>query len=329
MLQSTTHGAPWRDGSRRRAHEWWRDTLPTVPVTRDWNAVIACLEQVDRGVSLAVLDGTPRRAVHLPAPGATVFGIQVWLTVGAEVQVDQASVCLPLVGDVVLFSYAAETASRTRIPGGRPVSMVDIRFSEAALALRGAQALCKMLQEHCAASLSRPDKGAFVACMPAPPALIALARTMAACPQNGSLARRLWWQARALEALSVTAELLNSAAPQSVMGDAHQAALRAERVLLQRFGEDWTAARLARMLHMSEKRLQHAFREIVGMTISARLRAIRLDVAASMLADGRRVTDVAADVGYASLSHFSQSFRAQFGRSPQQWRGPEQGAIAG
>ena len=307
----------------RGAHEWWRDTLPTVPVTRDWNAIIACLERVDHGVSLAVLDGTPRKPVHLPAPGASVFGIQVWLTTGAEVQVDRASVCLPIAGDVVLFRYAAGSASRTRIPGGRPVNMVDIRFSEAALAARGAQALCDMLQDRCAASLSRSDSGAFVACLPAPPALLALARAMAACPQNSRLARRLWWQARALETLSVTAELLNSAAPQAVMGDAHQAALRAERVLLQRFGEDWTAERLARMLHMSEKRLQHAFRQIVGMTVSARLRAIRLDVAASMLADGRRVTDVAADVGYASLSHFSQSFRAQFGRSPQQWRGSE------
>lgn len=328
MPQPIIHDASSRYGSPRRAHEWWRDTLPTVPVTRDWNAVIACLEQVDRGVSLAVLDGTPRNAVHLPAPGAAVFGIQVWLTAGAEVQVDRASVCLPVAGDVLLFNYAAGTASRTRIPGGRPVSLVDIRFSESALARHGAQALCEMLRDRCAASLSRPDNGAFVACMPAPPALMALARTMAACPQNSQLARRLWWQARALETLSVTAELLNGAAPQAVMGDAHQAALRAERVLLQRFSEDWTAERLARMLHMSEKRLQHAFREIVGMTVSARLRAIRLDAAATMLADGRRVTDVAADVGYASLSHFSQSFRVQFGRSPQQWRGTDSGVPA-
>ena len=39
-----------------------------------------------------------------------------------------------------------------------------------------------------------------------------------------------------------------------------------------------------------------------------------------MLAEGLRVTDVAAEVGYASLSAFAKAFTQLFGMSPTHYR---------
>jgi AraC-like DNA-binding protein len=53
------------------------------------------------------------------------------------------------------------------------------------------------------------------------------------------------------------------------------------------------------------------------MTISQYLRQLRLERAAELLRAGEHnVTEVALEVGYSSLSHFSQAFHAAFGCCP-------------
>jgi AraC-like DNA-binding protein len=53
------------------------------------------------------------------------------------------------------------------------------------------------------------------------------------------------------------------------------------------------------------------------MTIPQFLRQRRLERAGELLRSGRRnVTEAALEVGYSSLSHFSQAFREHFGCCP-------------
>ena len=56
------------------------------------------------------------------------------------------------------------------------------------------------------------------------------------------------------------------------------------------------------------------------MTISLFLRRLRIEKAAEKMSSGRmNVSEAALEVGYRSLSHFSQAFRAEKGCSPSEW----------
>lgn len=71
---------------------------------------------------------------------------------------------------------------------------------------------------------------------------------------------------------------------------------------------------------MSERTFRRAFRRETGMTWLAWLGQARIMEAASRLSDGARITDVAADVGYSSLSAFAKAFKQLTGESPTEFR---------
>ncbi|MFT8930770.1 MAG: helix-turn-helix transcriptional regulator [Acetobacter syzygii] len=71
---------------------------------------------------------------------------------------------------------------------------------------------------------------------------------------------------------------------------------------------------------MSERSFRRHFHEETGMTWQDWIAQARLFRAANLLAEGQRVTDVAADVGYASLSAFAKAFTNLMGISPVRFR---------
>lgn len=63
--------------------------------------------------------------------------------------------------------------------------------------------------------------------------------------------------------------------------------------------------------------LSRTFSKETGQTIPQYLRQLRLEKAAALLRSGEyNVTEVALEVGYSSLSHFSQAFHQHFGCCP-------------
>ncbi|SDE65325.1 helix-turn-helix domain-containing protein [Rhodospira trueperi] len=58
---------------------------------------------------------------------------------------------------------------------------------------------------------------------------------------------------------------------------------------------------------------------LIGTSVHAHLRAVRLAAAMAMLGSGRSMTETAYAVGYSSLSHFSKAFRDHAGASPCDW----------
>ncbi len=63
--------------------------------------------------------------------------------------------------------------------------------------------------------------------------------------------------------------------------------------------------------------LSRTFSKEVGMTLPQFLRKLRMDRAAELLRAGKHnVTEAALEVGYSSLSHFSQAFHETFGVCP-------------
>ena len=76
---------------------------------------------------------------------------------------------------------------------------------------------------------------------------------------------------------------------------------------------------LAAAACMSEATFYRAFRNEFGITPVAYLTRLRVDRARQLLADpGRSVTDVAASVGFGSVSHFIRVYREHVGLTPKQ-----------
>lgn len=126
-------------------------------------------------------------------------------------------------------------------------------------------------------------------------------------------------------------EWLESELPLSLPSSAHPAMKRA----MDLAAADVSQATLARVLavaSMSERTFRRTFVREVGMTWQAWLAQARIMEAASQLTQGGRITDVAAEVGYASLSAFAKAFKQLTGESPAAFRrrssNPAPGAVS-
>jgi AraC family transcriptional regulator len=133
-------------------------------------------------------------------------------------------------------------------------------------------------------------------------------------------AQPLWYQCKALE-LAVT--FLLQPPLEKEMFCSRQQRLAQERVeqviflLKQDLAEPPTLEELGRKIGCSHFYLSRIFSAQTGQTITQCLRQLRMDRAAELLR-GRElnVTEVALEVGYNSLSHFSAAFHEMFGCCP-------------
>jgi len=78
---------------------------------------------------------------------------------------------------------------------------------------------------------------------------------------------------------------------------------------------------IAEKSHASESTLQRKFRETVGSSPMDYVRIRRLEEAAHLLKKSdHSVSDVASIVGYTNFGAFSEAFKAQFEKSPSDYR---------
>lgn len=91
-----------------------------------------------------------------------------------------------------------------------------------------------------------------------------------------------------------------------------------QHLLATRYAERLTVDSLAAECGSSPFHLSRVFRAVTGQTIHRHLTRLRLRAALFRLPDaGGRLTELALDVGFSSHSHFTESFRREFGRAPQ------------
>ena len=134
------------------------------------------------------------------------------------------------------------------------------------------------------------------------------------------LAQPVWYQAKALE---VAAELFFVAPCEPELFCQRQQRLAADRVekvialLRQRLAEPPSLEEIGRTVGCSPFHLSRTFSAATGLTIPQYTRQLRMERAAELLRTGRfNVTETALEVGYSSLSHFSQAFHETFGCCP-------------
>lgn len=83
--------------------------------------------------------------------------------------------------------------------------------------------------------------------------------------------------------------------------------------------EDWSLAKMASTACMSRSAFAAAFKDATGTTPAAYLTDWRLSLGVSMMRSGRPVNLIATELGFASASSFSKSFRQRMGMSPRKW----------
>lgn len=138
------------------------------------------------------------------------------------------------------------------------------------------------------------------------------------------LAARLDAPALALESAAaelVAATVADDAAPRRLYRPAQLSwyAARVERArerLDAEYADDHSLAALAREAGMSPFHFAHVFAELVGTPPHRYLVVRRLDVAAKLLREGASVSRAGLACGFASLGHFSRSFRRRYGTAP-------------
>jgi AraC-like DNA-binding protein len=94
----------------------------------------------------------------------------------------------------------------------------------------------------------------------------------------------------------------------------------AKAVLTERMAERLTLSDVAHAVHASEFHLARVFRAQTGFTLHEYRNQLRLRRALELVEDGRGLVCVACEVGYASHSHLTDSFRRAFGLAPSEAR---------
>lgn len=81
-----------------------------------------------------------------------------------------------------------------------------------------------------------------------------------------------------------------------------------------------TLSRMARRLHLPEKRLSMAVNRATGANVSRYVNSWRVRHACKLIEDGATVTDAMLDSGFNTKSNFNREFLRETGVPPSQWK---------
>lgn len=153
-----------------------------------------------------------------------------------------------------------------------------------------------------------------------------LVRQMMHCPYRG-LMRSLCLEARFYDLVLEVIRALDDEPVSDFMGSRchvqdQQLIRHAAELLTASLDAPPNLSELARLVGMSESKLNRGFRSVYGTTPFAYLRSRRMDRARQMLERGQvTVLEASASVGYENPSNFSAAFRACYGMNPREFLG--------
>ncbi|MGC6459421.1 MAG: helix-turn-helix domain-containing protein [Akkermansiaceae bacterium] len=137
-------------------------------------------------------------------------------------------------------------------------------------------------------------------------------------------ARQSWFLAKTLEILSL--HLFQNPSHTTLLfcttikGNAHRHVREALSILQARLDEPLDLRELSGDIGCAPHYLSRLVKQGTGKPLSLHLRQFRIEKAAELLAGNQfNVTEVALEVGYQSLSHFSKAFMLEKGMTPSQF----------
>jgi len=127
-----------------------------------------------------------------------------------------------------------------------------------------------------------------------------------------------------LRLLATFAELLSIKSNQAAVtqsNDGPLAVRRAKFIIQNRYGENLTLGQVAQEVHVSVCYFCKLFRKATGMTFTEFVSRTRTERAKEMLLNPNlRVTEIAYEAGFQSLTHFGRVFKKLVGESPTSYR---------
>lgn len=103
--------------------------------------------------------------------------------------------------------------------------------------------------------------------------------------------------------------------------ETEQRLARVYTFLMKNFREPLSLAQIACVASMTPEAFSRYFKRTTGRNVSDFLTELRLDHAGGLLrSTTRRIGDIAADAGFATLSSFNRRFRARLGCTPRKYR---------
>ncbi|MGC1481282.1 MAG: helix-turn-helix domain-containing protein [Chthoniobacterales bacterium] len=102
---------------------------------------------------------------------------------------------------------------------------------------------------------------------------------------------------------------------------------RARQFILERSDDDLSLTKVAETVNTSATYFSELFKRTVGMNFTEYVSRVRIEKAKHLLMNPqRRITEVAFDVGFQSLSQFNRAFKRYAGASPRDYRSAQTGA---
>lgn len=123
---------------------------------------------------------------------------------------------------------------------------------------------------------------------------------------------------RALECITIPFTTCQVPACRFLAFETERDKIRDARIIIeQSIEQPLTIRELSRKVAMNECYLKKGFKALTGKTIHEYQQELRISKAKELLqGEGRSVTDVAATLGYSSISHFSTAFKRVTGLKP-------------
>ncbi|UOQ52927.1 helix-turn-helix transcriptional regulator [Hymenobacter cellulosivorans] len=147
-------------------------------------------------------------------------------------------------------------------------------------------------------------------------------RAVLNCRFQGPL-KKLFLYSKALEILVLQAEAFERHQPARFARTEYdqERLLFARDYLIQHLHLPPSLPELARIAGLNEFKLKKGFKEMFGQTVFSYLADYRLAEAEAQLIEGRKTaSELAFELGYSSLQHFSAAFKKKFGVSPRRAR---------
>ncbi|MDQ8699225.1 AraC family transcriptional regulator [Hyphomicrobium sp. LHD-15] len=274
-------------------------------------------------ISVTNIVGTLSEAISFPASGPATFSITLVLSGIGRAQIDGVEPLDILSGSAVIFWSGGPVSGQDHLAAGEPVEAVEIRFQPDYLQ-RTLGPMVDVIRNSLAIDRSNPSQNAYLVSIPMSGELFDVARTILGCDIHEQSLRDVFMRGKALEALALTLSVLHSAGPDAVRLNAREREKidTARKILDGSFAEPWTIQALASRVGLSETKLKTGFRELIGTSVRAYLRDVRMDQAERLLGEGKSVTEAALACGYGNLSYFSKAFFNAKGIAPRRLSAP-------
>ncbi len=253
-------------------------------------------------------------------PAPSFFGFTVCLSGVTHLAYDHPRISLGQgFADIVMTEHRECTA--ITVEGNVPVRTVDV-----CIPLSGVSELTGRNVQELITALDRLDSQAGSRTCPNRRKELDMAQTACAYQIFSACSRQpqdlLFLEAKALELMALQLHqldcLLGGTCQPKPCGTQTENIVYAGEILKKEMTNPPTILDLAQRAGLNHNQLIDGFRQIFGQTPFEYLRILRLERARELIVSRERnVTEAAYEVGYSSLSHFTNNFRKEFGFTPK------------